>query len=156
MDDGLDTVLVDRRNVLLGELEMLLRCKEIHLSQKAKCKWLKEGDVNMKLFHRIANGKKRESLITRLCVQGDEVEDLDCIKDEDIGFFGNLYAKENKIRLTIENLFLDPLSVEVARSIKNSSFRDEVKNAIFSMAADKSTGPPCSFNNNVGSDESIY
>lgn len=56
------------KKVLMGDLDSLLKGEEIHWKQKAKCKWLKEGDNNTKFFHKVAYGKKRKSLITRMNV----------------------------------------------------------------------------------------
>ena len=38
-----------------GELEELILREEIHWSQKAKVKWVKDEDCNSKFFHKMAN-----------------------------------------------------------------------------------------------------
>ncbi|CAN1158714.1 hypothetical protein LINPERHAP2_LOCUS22289, partial [Linum perenne] len=48
------------------ELLELLRKEEAHWRQRAKQYWLKEGDLNSRYFHAIANGKKRRKKLTRL------------------------------------------------------------------------------------------
>lgn len=58
-DDGIYPLgMMDKKKKLLANLEVILKCKDIHWSQKAKCKWLEEGDGNTKFFHKVANGTK--------------------------------------------------------------------------------------------------
>lgn len=132
--------LFSKRKSLLVEMEGLLRCEEVHWSQKAKCKWLKEGYENTKLFYKVANGKRRKSFISKLCIEG-VVEDFVQIKDEGIRLFVALYSKEERVRPTINNLFSSQLDRDVAKSIEVSLKIEEVKEAIFSMGKDKSPGP---------------
>lgn len=48
-EDGcLSPLLKDRKNQILGEMESILRREDTFWSQKAKCKWLKDGDGNTK------------------------------------------------------------------------------------------------------------
>ena len=41
-----------------GELEELILREEIQWRQKAKVKWVKDGDNNSKLFHKVANERR--------------------------------------------------------------------------------------------------
>lgn len=70
-DGSLPQDLIDKRNELLAKMEVNLHCKDIHWSQKAKCKWLNEGDGNTKYFHKVANGRNRKSLIKSLSIEDE-------------------------------------------------------------------------------------
>ena len=48
---------------LLNDFEEVLLKEKISWRPKAKIQWAKEGDVNFKLFHKVATGRKRKSLI---------------------------------------------------------------------------------------------
>lgn len=91
----------NRKKVLLGDMDVVLRGEELHWKQKAKCKWLKEGD-NTRFFHKVASGKRRRNLISRMNIWGVEIDNEDMIKDEVIRFLsfqGYMLRKIGKDRL---------------------------------------------------------
>ncbi|RVX19478.1 hypothetical protein CK203_005375 [Vitis vinifera] len=55
-EGALSSDLAVQRAVRKGELEEIILREEIHWRQKAKVKWVKDGDCNSKLFHKVANG----------------------------------------------------------------------------------------------------
>lgn len=69
-DNGcLNDDLVVRRNDLLGEMEVILTGEKIHWKLKSQ-EQMAEGDNSTKFSHKVANGKKMKSLITRMMSKG--------------------------------------------------------------------------------------
>ncbi|RVW30895.1 hypothetical protein CK203_102803 [Vitis vinifera] len=62
-EGALSSDLAAQRAIRKGELEELILREEIHWKQKAKIKWVKEGDCNSKLFHKVANGRRNKNFI---------------------------------------------------------------------------------------------
>lgn len=99
-----DTLKVSRLS-LLTDLDSLLQYEEIFWKQKAKYKWLKEGDRNTKFFNKITSGRKRKNLITKLMIDGNETTDFETIANVITNFYESLFSQEDISRPRTKNLF---------------------------------------------------
>ena len=52
--------LVALRLVKKIEPKELLQREEVHLRQRTKVKWVKEGVTTLKYFHKVANGRRKK------------------------------------------------------------------------------------------------
>ena len=89
----LSSELSAQRALRKGELEELVLRKEIHWRQKARVKWVKEGDCNSKFFHKVANGRRYRKFIKFL--ENERVLVLNnskSIKEETLRYFEKLYS----------------------------------------------------------------
>lgn len=75
-----------------------------------------------------------------MLLNGTEVSDVNVIKDEAICYFSKLSSKDAVERPFFDNLFDNRLSEDCVPQLE-SSFTEEVKDAIFSMDKDKSLEP---------------
>ncbi|RVW35353.1 Transposon TX1 uncharacterized 149 kDa protein [Vitis vinifera] len=114
---GLTSELLDQRALRKGELEELILREEIHWRQKARVKWVKEGDCNSKFFHKVANGRG------------------------DLTYFEKLYASPIGESWSIEGLDWSPISEESAIRLDAPFTEEEISKAIFQMDRDKAPGP---------------
>ncbi|KAL8521151.1 hypothetical protein ACS0TY_011630 [Phlomoides rotata] len=76
---GLEEVEVIQQNKSTAELIKFGQWKEKLLAQKAKARWLKEGDVNLSYFHGWINKNRRANTIEGLLINerwSDSVEDV--------------------------------------------------------------------------------
>ena len=81
---------------MLNDFEELLLKEKISWRQKAKIQWAKEGDVNSKLFHKVATRRKRKSLIKELeSGEGHLDRESGAIAEEITRFYKALYLEEN-------------------------------------------------------------
>ena len=76
-----------------GELEELILREEIHWRQKAKVKWVKDGDCNSKLFHKVANRRRNRNFIKFLeNKRGLVLDNSESITEEILLYFKKLYS----------------------------------------------------------------
>lgn len=69
----------------------LLKQKEIYWRQRAKTRWLKEGDNNTKFFHAYATNRKRRNFIQSLKINNNWIYDTDSIKQQFFDHLRNIY-----------------------------------------------------------------
>ncbi|RVW68262.1 hypothetical protein CK203_063575 [Vitis vinifera] len=92
-EGALSSDLVAQRVVRKGELEELILREEIHWRQKAKVKWVKDGDCNSKLFHKVANGIRNMNFIKFLeNERGLVLDNSESITEEILLYFKRLYS----------------------------------------------------------------
>ncbi|KAL6332066.1 hypothetical protein AAG906_020745 [Vitis piasezkii] len=92
-EGALSSDLAAQRVVRKGELEELILREEIHWRQKAKVKWVKDGDCNSKLFHKVANGIRNMNFIKFLeNERGLVLDNSESITEEILLYFKKLYS----------------------------------------------------------------
>ena len=103
--------------------------------------WLKEGDSNTKIFHKIANSNRRRNLKEKLEV-GDSVFSSDSdIRDQAVQFYESLYTKTETWQPFMDDL---PFSVvrDMDRDLLDSWFeKEEILQVVKDLQSDKSTRP---------------
>ncbi|RVW78846.1 Transposon TX1 uncharacterized 149 kDa protein [Vitis vinifera] len=141
-EGGLSPELLIQRAVRKGELEELILREEIHWRQKARVKWVKEGDCNSKFFHKVANGRRNRKFIKVLeNERGLVLDNSDSIKEEILRYFEKLYASPSGESWRVEGLDWSPISRESASRLESPFTEEEIYKAIFQMDRDKAPGP---------------
>lgn len=83
------------------------------LPQKAKVKWLKDVDMNTKLFHRVINGHRKRDEIIGMKIDGVWCEDVKLVKEGIQSYFQKHYSKVTGHKSSLsESLFPIRLSTE--------------------------------------------
>ncbi|XP_068483176.1 uncharacterized protein [Phaseolus vulgaris] len=81
---GLEESEREERKSLLADLSNAMFKQEAVLHQKARQKWLKQGDLNTKFFHSSIKWRRARNELHGMFVDGWWCEDKDVIKDKDI------------------------------------------------------------------------
>ena len=82
-----------KRDECSRNLEMTLFQEDVSWRQKSSALWLKEGDWNTKLFHRLANSHRRNNTVAAMMVDGNKTEDPAVIQDHIVHFYKTLYSE---------------------------------------------------------------
>ena len=80
---------------LKKELNELPLKKDILVEQKMKIQWVKDGDANSGLFHRVLNARKSKNFISKIELDNGEVltREEDIVR-EVVDFFETLYSQQ--------------------------------------------------------------
>lgn len=141
-EGGLSEEEALRRRVATAHLILQLKNKKSLLAQKARMRWLKEGDVNSKTFHRAIIHKRHSNRLLGLEIEGEWSEDPGRVKGAVRDYFRNLFSRKasNLIELP-EDLFQSKL-VDADRAVLTEAFsEDEIRNAVWECEGAKSPGP---------------
>ena len=76
------------------ELWAAAQSHEFLLRQKARPRWIKEGDCNSKFFHRIVNSNRRFNTLRGVFVNGVWIDEPGRVKEEIYLFFKNRFQEE--------------------------------------------------------------
>ena len=82
-----------RRIQLKGEIEHLASLEEISWRQKSRALYVKEGDNNTRLFHRLANSHRNANHIKKIKVDGVLYEDVVEVCSQLVLFYQGLYKE---------------------------------------------------------------
>lgn len=134
---GLSEEEVCSRNEASAKLLRQLHIRKSLLAQKSKLKWLKEGDVNSKLFHRAFNSRRKNGL-GGLEVVDDRVRVKDFISEH---FRLHFQKKRGAMVQLDRNIETSTLGEEDRDILTRSFLEKEVQQAVMECEGSRSPGP---------------
>ena len=138
-------VLKDQEILALGNLIRLSRAEESFTKQKARLRWIKEGDGSTKFFHHSMKARVNRNKDIYLTLEnGNRIHEPKDIHDAAVDHFSKLFTEDSPITYTAI-----PLNEFVFKSISSDQALDpiqnvtpeEIKRVVFRMKADKAPGP---------------
>ncbi|KAH1246485.1 hypothetical protein GmHk_06G016557 [Glycine max] len=100
----LSTAEVNLKKSLQEQLWCASNALESMLKQKARVKWLKEGDKNSAYFHKLVNYRRRHNAIQGLIIDGEWVHDPGRVKNAVLSHFKNRFSEQFSNRPTLEGV----------------------------------------------------
>lgn len=122
----------------IGELEKMAA---LDIKQKARVKWLVDGDENTRFFHGFVNNKIQKNRIYGLNINGEWIADGELIKEELFGFFCNKFKEQWVNRPKLLNSNIRKISSLDSSFLESPFTMEEVKSAVWNCGSDKSPGP---------------
>jgi hypothetical protein len=132
--------LFEERKELKEQLTRLLQQEELKWIQRVKDTDLKEGKASTKYFDAKANGRHRRNTIVSFEHNGEKIAGQKNLEDHITKFYKELFGQPqvSEIQLNLEDIpTIDP---EVAQNMTASFSMEEIENAVFEMAHNKSAG----------------
>ncbi|GLT28935.1 hypothetical protein SLA2020_038370 [Shorea laevis] len=115
--------------------------REVAWKQKSKLDWVQQGDVNSKLFHRIASGNRARKLIRGIYKNGSWMEEPSGVRQEVREYFKNIFQEDQWDRPKLDGLQFKQLDDEDRIWLERDISAEEVKQAVWECGGDKSPGP---------------
>ncbi|XP_073048877.1 uncharacterized protein [Primulina eburnea] len=120
--------LQEHRREAKCDLETLNIRKFQMESQKAKVKWLQEGDQNTKFFHTLLIGRRNRAIIEKIELEdGSVVSEEKAIENTIVGFYKHLYRASEGDGTGIEGLEWSPLDSVDAEHLEVNFSEDKSK-----------------------------
>ncbi|XP_057426355.1 uncharacterized protein LOC130719764 [Lotus japonicus] len=138
---GLSDEQNQERKNLLHEFWSVLKLHESLLCQKARSRWLKEGDQNSKYFHSVVNWRRRSNSMVGLVIDGSWEEDPRKAKDEVSNFFQKKFTADNLEGLKLNGVPFKYVTAEDNAFLIGRFEASEIKEAVWECGGDKSSGP---------------
>jgi hypothetical protein len=137
----LDEIDSQERLEVIASLQNLSNLECSIMWQRARLKWLKEGDANTKFFHQCVNYRRNMNSIQCLEKNGVLIDDVKDIKEEVTTHFQNQFRKKHLTRPKLSNLVFKTIDDEEADFLIKGFSEEEIKEAVWDCDSEKSPGP---------------
>ncbi|XP_057780066.1 uncharacterized protein LOC130998670 [Salvia miltiorrhiza] len=146
--DSIDDIfgLEEEEALLKSEAEANLFTQLQHrdstLAQRARNRWLKDGDLNSSLFHKAINGRRAKNDFSGLFVDGAWIQEPFDVKRAVKEHFHSQFRKRLRARSVLPADFVNRKISDSARVWLDRPFSvEEVKMAVWNCDSGKSPGP---------------
>jgi len=129
------------RKKLQEDLWTAAQAHESLLRQKARTKWIKEGDCNSKYFHRLINYNRRVNAVKGVQIGGSWVEEPTRVKEEVRNLFQNRFNEPDYDRPEINGAYFRSIGHQQNEILVGRFHEEEIKAAVWQCGSDKSPGP---------------
>ncbi|KAL8525193.1 hypothetical protein ACS0TY_014713 [Phlomoides rotata] len=119
-----------------------IKCRDNILQQKARCKWIKEGDANTRYFHKCINKRRKRNEISGVNIGSVWREEVQEVKKGIFDFFNTHFSRSSGPRPILDSgLFEKKISTEDNAMLTTTFSIEEVKAAVFECDSSESPGP---------------
>ncbi|KAM0025678.1 putative RNA-directed DNA polymerase [Helianthus debilis subsp. tardiflorus] len=132
---------VQSREIWVNKMVELEENNLEDLKQRAKVKWLTEGDENSSFFHGIIKSHKKRNRINGLVFNETWISQPESLKEEVKNYFEALFKEENHHRPTFINNGFKVLSLDQSALLVKRFSKEEIKEAVWACGGDKAPGP---------------
>jgi hypothetical protein len=130
-----------RRTDMTKEFEKTLLFEEINWRQKSRILWLKEGDNNMKFFHRMTNSHRRYNHVESLRINGAMSNNSLEIKEHIVYYYNKLYTEQSTWRPRVDGLSFSSIDAKEGIWLEGEFEEQEVWEVVRNLKVDKASGP---------------
>lgn len=135
---------ITRLREVTRKLDEIWALEEIKVRQRSRDRNISEGDRNIAYFQAIANQRSRKKRVEVLEGPNGLVEDQKGMLDIAVKFYKDLFAKEDRVGVCLDQDFWEPedmVTREENDMLTRPFMEEEVKEVVFSCYSDGDPGP---------------
>ncbi|GJS63377.1 RNA-directed DNA polymerase, eukaryota [Tanacetum coccineum] len=132
---------VNKRAEIINKILKIDKHHSMEIAQKAKVKWIVEGDENSSFFHGMLNKKRNILNIRGVMVNGVWVDNPKRVKKEFFAHFSARFCRPIQKGASIQMEFPKTLSEDQVKEMECDVTNDEIKRAVWDCGTEKSPGP---------------
>lgn len=126
-------------------LEAALKYQASFLQEKARIKWLENGDRNTAFLHRMVKIRNANNGISMMTIDGVNCFNINTINSHVVGFFQNLFLADSQCSQEnfhlIKEVIPELVTVDDNRSLTALPSLEEIKNSVFALDPKSAPGP---------------
>ena len=111
------------------------------MRQKARIRWIKEGDCNTRYFHLLMNARRTKDAIRGLLIDGSWVDDPIKVKKEICSFFNNRFIEPDQCRPVLNGISFRAIGQQQNDMLVGAFLEEEIRAAVWDCGSEKSPGP---------------
>ncbi|MCH84503.1 LINE-1 reverse transcriptase like, partial [Trifolium medium] len=140
-EEGLSNEEVESRKEKFRVLWKLLKNNEALMFQRARSKWLKEGDANTKFFHGSVKARSKKNLISALRSGDVWLESPTLIKEAVSSYFVNHVSSPLIVRPKLNGVVFPSVSEVENASLVSTFSLEEIEDVVKNSDGNKCPGP---------------
>jgi len=129
------------RKQLQEELWIAAQSHESILRQKAKSRWIREGDCNSRYFHLLINASRRNNCLKGVMIDGSWIEEPTKVKEAVRSFFMQRFQEPDQDRPWLDGIFFRTIERHHNDKLLERFKEGEVTSAVWECGSEKSPGP---------------
>ena len=129
------------RKKLQQDLWSAAQAHESLMRQKARSRWIKEGDCNSRYFHLLINSHRRFNVLNGVNINGSWVDNPSRVKEEVRSFFQQRFQETMSNRPVLNGTTFHTIGDQDNQLLVGRFSEEEVRKAVWDCNGDKSPGP---------------
>jgi len=121
--------MLDRKK-LQEDLWIAAQSHESLLRQKARSRWIKEGDCNSCFFHLLLNSNCRNNFLTGVMIDGSWIDESGRVKEAVRLFFMNKFEENEWVRPKLDGARFQSIGQQQNDMLMERFHEDEIKTAV--------------------------
>ena len=126
---------------LQEDLWVAAQSHESLLRQKARSRWVKEGDCNSRYFHLMINASRRSNSLNRVWIDGAWIEEPTRVKEAAKLFFFHRFQEVDQHRPRLDGICFQTIGHHQNDMLSRRFQEEEIKDAVWGCGNEKSPGP---------------